>query len=110
MAARSRPVIPFSEVVQPIVDEPLEMARRLVFADWLERHGDAPQAYWMRACCAACDAISPLSLNLGKCAGLIRSAPWGIADLTGSAVDRWHDFRPEYSASATATPWGCYGC
>ena len=43
--------VPF-EMVQRIVDEPLEMARRLDFADWLEKHGQRERARWIRNCCA----------------------------------------------------------
>jgi uncharacterized protein (TIGR02996 family) len=86
----------FSQVIQAIDDEPLEMSWRLDFADWLERHGAAPRARWIRACCAVWDAILPLSMAAGIAAGPLVLAPWGVVDLTDSPATRWHELRPQY--------------
>jgi uncharacterized protein (TIGR02996 family) len=108
MATPNRRDIPFLQIVQPIADEPLEIARRLDFADWLQRHGEAARARWIRECCAVLDSILPLPLGSGIAAGSIKSAPWGIVDLTNSAVNRWQEIRPKYWTEiegVTQTPY-----
>lgn len=39
---------PFAILVQAIIDDPLDLARRLVLADWLEEHGDRDWADYIR--------------------------------------------------------------
>lgn len=108
MGKRARRDIRLSEVVQRIVDEPLEISRRLDLADWLERHGSTLRARWVRRCCAIWDSIQPLLLGLAEHQGLVHAAPWGLVDLSTSDINRWVSIRPNYWAeipSATQTPY-----
>lgn len=54
MGARKPKAISFEEHVWPITDNPLDMSRRLAFADWLAEHGHKERASWIRLCCGDC--------------------------------------------------------
>ena len=108
MPRRKRSDISLAEIVQRIDDEPLKMSRRLDFADWLERHGCQRRARWVRRCCSICDALSPLLMGQGAEQGLTRSTEWGLADLSGSGIDRWQSIQPDYwseISGVTQTPY-----
>lgn len=50
MGARKPKPIPYEEQVWPIFDNPLDMSRRLAFADWLAANGHRQRADWVRLC------------------------------------------------------------
>ncbi|MBI1349235.1 TIGR02996 domain-containing protein [bacterium] len=64
MAARIPKPIPFDEQVWPIFDNPLDMSRRLAFADWLASHGHKARAEWMRRCCGDCEYSRDIRASL----------------------------------------------
>jgi uncharacterized protein (TIGR02996 family) len=55
--------LPGSEAfLRAIAEEPLEDSHRLVFADWLDEHGQAPRAAYIRLQCRA-EALPPRDLR-----------------------------------------------
>ena len=64
MGARKPKPIPFEEQVWPIIDNPLDLGRRLAFADWLAQNGHKERADWMRRSCGDCEYSRSLRASL----------------------------------------------
>ena len=63
MGARKPKLIPYEEQVWPIIDNPLDMSRRLAFADWLAANGHKQRADWVRLCCGDCQYTRDLRIS-----------------------------------------------
>ncbi|MCA9007408.1 MAG: TIGR02996 domain-containing protein [Planctomycetaceae bacterium] len=63
MGARKPKPIPYEEQIWPIYDNPLDMSRRLAFADWLDANGHRQRADWVRLCCGDCQYTRDLRIS-----------------------------------------------
>lgn len=66
MGVRKPKPIPFEEVVRPIDDNPLDISRRLDFADWLAANGHRERAAWFRRCCGDCQYVRDLRVGFAN--------------------------------------------
>jgi uncharacterized protein (TIGR02996 family) len=60
LTARNPQQIAFESHVWSITEHPLEMSRRLAFADWLTDNGHRERADWIRLCCGDCQYVQDL--------------------------------------------------
>ena len=99
MARRNPKPIPFDQHVWPIIDNPLDMRRRLDFADWLAKNGHVTRADWIRRCCGDCQYARDLRASFSQtafstylCIG--KDPLWRPAKELKSVLPQWWQTAP----------------
>src|SRR5262249_32706484 len=118
------PMTPEAALLQAIVENPADDAARLVYADWLEEHGDIDRAGFIRVqvqrAALPADAPQQAELRTRSLALTLRhGARWrgelptlpGITwqrfwrgFVSGAIVDQWKHYRRHADALFAATP------
>lgn len=66
MTNRKPRSIDFDHVLRRIVNDPLDIQRRLEFAEWLGDNGQRDRADWIRRCCGICENVHPLLMSFTR--------------------------------------------